>query len=139
MTTIALTAAAVAWAAQQEGATFDDVSRPPGRLSVEITSPYYDECYKRVGVSLDGIERKKDVQEYCISQGWIDVRKRGKLGVFEKDPEGRYVLERLTGAVNAYFKTNTPPARSHETQLAAISAAEAKRRRKAAKRMQEAL
>lgn len=144
---IALTAAAIAAAAMAHGApsVIDDVrapepTTPPDRLSVDRASPFFNECYRRVGVRLNGIERLGDVQEYCMSEGWIDVRRRnGKK--FAVGPGGEYLLTRLTGDVVAYFKDNRPtraaaPAyrqQSPESAKAALDAAAAKRARRAAK------
>jgi hypothetical protein len=90
-------------------------------------------------VRLNGFERQGDVQEYCVPEGWIEGRVRDGKGRFKIDGDGRYVLQRLTGSVLAYFKDGRPtkpihtPARDPATDTAAISAAEAKRRRKAEK------
>ena len=145
---IALSAAAVAMAAVGHGAalaadatdSFAKTMRglaPPDRLSVDRSSPHFDDCYRRVRVWLDGVERQGDVQEYCLSEGWIDVRKRGKGGKFMTNGDGTYALERLFGRVEATFRpvpTSTPSARqSEESKQAALDAAAAKRARKAAK------
>ena len=146
MAGLALTAAAVAAAAMAHGApmTIDEVrgpDGPPDRLSVDENSPFFDLIYKRVGVRLNGIERQGDVQEYCVSEGWIDVRRRGSKG-FLKDREGNWMLVRLHGTVLAYIKDGRPtraaaPAyqkQSPEAAQAALDAAAAKRARRAAKR-----
>ena len=46
----------------------------PDRLSVNPKSPYYDEALleRGVGVRFKG-EEKTNVEEYCISEGWIRV------------------------------------------------------------------
>lgn len=118
---------------------------PPDHLSVDRDSPYYDECYKRIGVRLDGIERRGDVQEYCMSEGWILVRDRNAIGKFKIDNQGRYMFTKLFGAVVAYWKDNRPTRRfvpnytqPPEAAKAALSAAEAKRQRKAAKALRDA-
>ncbi len=149
MAGLALTAAAVAAAAMAHGAplTIDEVrdddprpTSPPDRLSVDRDSPFFDECYKRVGVRLNGIERLGDVQEYCVSEGWIDVRRwNGKR--FMTGPGGEYLLTRLHGTVLAYFKDGRPTRsapsayqkQSPEAAQARIDAAAAKRARRAAK------
>lgn len=146
---LALTAAAVAAAAMAHGAplTIDEVraddprpANPPDRLSVDRDSPFFDECYKRVGVRLNGVERLGDVQEYCVSEGWIDVRRRNGRK-FAVGPGGEYLLSRLPGDVVAYFKDNRPtrataPAyrqQTPESAKAALDAAAAKRARRAEK------
>ena len=46
----------------------------PDRLSVNPKSPYYDEDLLEhdVGVRFKG-EEKTNVEEYCISEGWVRV------------------------------------------------------------------
>lgn len=146
MAGLALTAAAVAAAAMAHGApmTIDEVRGPdrvPDRLSVDTDSPFFDPIYKRIGVRLNGIERLGDVQEYCMSEGWIDVRRRNGRK-FMTGPGGEYLLTRLHGDVLAYLKDGRPTRvtapvyqkQSPEAAQAAIDAAAAKRARRAAKR-----
>jgi hypothetical protein len=73
---------------------------PPDRLSNDPRSPYYDEeVLKRdVGVRFKGIE-KTNVEEYCVSEGWVRVA-AGK----GKDRHGNPLTIKLTGAVEPYFK-----------------------------------
>jgi hypothetical protein len=145
---ISLTAAAVALSALGHGAALaadatDGLNKtlnrftPPDRLSVDRNSPHYDDCYRRVRVWLNDVERMGDVQEYCVSEGWIDVRKRGAGGKFMTNGDGTYALERLTGTVEVAFKpTPKPVERDHQSEeqaRAALDAAAAKRARKAAK------
>lgn len=137
--TIALTAAAIAVEAQFLGARFDDPALPD-RLSVERTSPFFDHCYRDVGLLFDGIERVGDVQEYCISEGWIDIRTRNTKGKFRLDSNGVYVLDRLEGRVEPFWKRprrqflpgRFAPAAAEAAKVA-LDAAEAKRARKAEK------
>ncbi len=53
-----------------------DTSSPrlPDRLSTNPKSPYYDEALltRGVGIKFDGQE-KTNVEEYCVSEGWIRV------------------------------------------------------------------
>ena len=73
---------------------------PPDRLSTDPRSPYFDaEVLKRdVGVRFKGVE-KTNVEEYCVSEGWIRVE-AGKT----KDRYGNPLTIKLTGLVEAYFK-----------------------------------
>ncbi len=73
---------------------------PPDRLSNNPQSPYYDaEVLKRdVGVRFKGVE-KTNVDEYCISEGWVRVE-AGKA----KDRFGNPLTIKLTGTVEAYFR-----------------------------------
>ena len=72
----------------------------PDRLSVDPNSPYYNaEILSRdVGIRFKGIE-KTNVEEYCISEGWVRVE-AGK----EKDRYGNPLTIKLTGKVEPYFK-----------------------------------
>jgi len=56
----------------------------PDRLSLDPRSPYFDSdiLEKGVGIRFNGQERT-NVQEYCISEGWIKVpagRSRDRYG-----------------------------------------------------------
>ena len=48
---------------------------PPDRLSVDPASPFHDEAAlaRGVGIRFRGVERR-DVEEYCVSEGWIWAR-----------------------------------------------------------------
>jgi len=74
---------------------------PPDRLSNDPRSPYFDaEVLKRdIGVRFKGIE-KTNVEEYCVSEGWIRVP-AGKA----KDRHGNPLTIKLTGKVEPYFKS----------------------------------
>jgi len=76
---------------------------PPDRLCNDPRSPYYDaEVLKRdVGVRFKGVE-KTNVEEYCVSEGWIRVA-AGKA----KDRHGNPLTIKLAGAVEPYFKDAT--------------------------------
>ena len=73
---------------------------PPDRLSVDPSSPYHDaEALQRgVGVRFKG-EEKTNVEEYCISEGWIRVQ-AGKA----KDRRGQPLTIKLKGPVEVYLK-----------------------------------
>ena len=73
---------------------------PPDRLSVDPDSPYYDEAVlaRGIGIRFDGKE-KTNVEEYCVSEGWIRVE-AGKA----KDRFGNPLTIKLTGKVEPYFK-----------------------------------
>jgi len=74
---------------------------PPDRLSNDPRSPYFDaEVLKRdIGVRFKGVE-KTNVEEYCVSEGWIRVP-AGKA----KDRHGNPLTIKLTGKVEPYFKS----------------------------------
>jgi hypothetical protein len=73
---------------------------PPDRLSTDPRSPHYVvSAHERgIGISFNGKERT-DVDEYCISEGWIRVA-AGKT----VDRKGKPLLIKLKGRVTAYFR-----------------------------------
>jgi Protein of unknown function (DUF3297) len=83
----------------------DVPASPPDRLSTNPASPYYDEAVlaRDVGIRFKGVE-KTNVEEYCISEGWIRVA-AGKA----KDRFGNPLTIKLSGAVEAYFRTKDEP------------------------------
>jgi hypothetical protein len=74
--------------------------KPPDRLSNDPRSPFFDaEVLKRdIGVRFKGVE-KNNVEEYCVSEGWVRVA-AGKA----KDRHGNPLTIKLTGTVEPYFK-----------------------------------
>ena len=79
-----------------------DTSSPPlpDRLSTNPKSPYYDEALltRGVGIKFDGQE-KTNVEEYCVSEGWIRVAV-GKT----VDRKGNPLTIKLTGKVEPYLE-----------------------------------
>lgn len=77
---------------------------PPDRLSVDPKSPHYDEAAlaRDVGIRFNGVE-KTNVEEYCISEGWIRVA-AGKA----VDRKGRPITVKLKGVVEPFFKNPSP-------------------------------
>jgi len=73
---------------------------PPDRLSTNPRSPHFDmELLQRgIGIRFKGRERK-DVEEYCISEGWIRVA-AGKT----RDRHGQPLTIKLSGEVEAWFE-----------------------------------
>ncbi len=78
----------------------------PDRLSTNPASPHYDEEVLRrdVGIRFNGID-KTNVEEYCISEGWIRVA-AGKT----RDRKGNPLTIKLKGKVEAYYRDTPPPA-----------------------------
>jgi hypothetical protein len=72
----------------------------PDRLSVNPNSPHYDEAVlqRDVGIRFNGAE-KTNVEEYCVSEGWIRVA-AGKA----VDRKGNPLTILLKGKVEPYFK-----------------------------------
>jgi len=73
---------------------------PPDRLSNDPRSAHFDaEVLKRdVGIRFNGAE-KTNVEEYCVSEGWIRVA-AGKA----KDRNGNPLTIKVKGTVEPYFK-----------------------------------
>jgi hypothetical protein len=78
---------------------------PPDRLSVDPKSPHYVESVlvRGIGIRFKGQERH-DVDEYCISEGWVRVPAGKALDRF-----GRPLLIKLSGAVEAYYLDDPAP------------------------------
>jgi len=72
---------------------------PPDRLCNDPRSPHYDETAmnRGIGVRFNGTERR-DVEEYCISEGWIRVAAGRAL-----DRRGQPLTVKLRGTVEPYF------------------------------------
>ena len=72
---------------------------PPDRLSVDPSSPFYDEATlaRGIGVRFRGVERR-DVEEYCVSEQWIRAAAGKAL-----DRRGQPLVIKMTGAVEPYF------------------------------------
>jgi hypothetical protein len=77
-------------------------TRPPlpDRLSVDPRSPHHDAAVVEhdIGICFNAKERH-DVEEYCLSEGWIKVP-AGKT----VDRKGKPLLVKLTGKVEAFYR-----------------------------------
>ncbi len=73
---------------------------PPDHLSNDPDSKFFHEpsLERGIGVRFNGAE-KTNVEEYCISEGWIKVAV-GKT----TDRHGKPLLMKLKGQVEVYFK-----------------------------------
>jgi len=71
----------------------------PDRLSCNPSSTYHvEEIFKHnIGIRLNGKERT-DVEEYCISEGWVKIASPKSL-----DRRGQPLLIKLKGTVEAYY------------------------------------
>ena len=78
----------------------------PDRLSVDPRSPHHVAAIFEhdVGIRFNGKERF-DVEEYCISEGWIRVPV-GKT----VDRKGKPLTVKLKGTVEAFLKPAAPQA-----------------------------
>ncbi|MEN9788360.1 MAG: hypothetical protein RLZZ473_424 [Pseudomonadota bacterium] len=72
----------------------------PDRLSVNPRSPHYDATLleRSIGIRLSGVEYT-NVEEYCISEGWIRVALGKTL-----DRKGQPLTVQRKGTVEPFFK-----------------------------------
>lgn len=72
----------------------------PDRLSTNPRSPHHVAALleREIGIRLNGKERF-DVEEYCISEGWVKVP-AGKT----RDRRGQPLMITLKGQVEAFFR-----------------------------------
>ena len=73
---------------------------PPDRLSNNPKSPHFDAAVleRGIGIKFRGAE-KTNVEEYCISEGWIRVAV-GKT----MDRHGQPLTMKMAGEVQPYFR-----------------------------------
>ena len=72
----------------------------PDRLSNDPRSPFYNAeiLAREVGIRFKGVE-KNNVEEYCVSEGWVRVTAGAS-----KDRFGNPLTIKLTGQVEPYFR-----------------------------------
>ena len=72
----------------------------PDRLSTNPRNPFFDaEPLRRgIGILLNG-EEKHNVDEYCVSEGWIRIAVGKSV-----DRKGNPMTIKLTGTVEPFFK-----------------------------------
>jgi hypothetical protein len=77
-----------------------DKTQLPDRLSLDPRSPHFDQSIleKGVGIRFNGKE-KTNVEEYCVSEGWIKVAAGRSL-----DRYGRPMMLTLKGTVEPYIE-----------------------------------
>ena len=71
-------------------------------VSTDKKSPHYlpPEITSNIGVTFNGKERKADVCEFCVSEGWIRVHTmRNGRPVLER---GKILLTKLRGEVKVF-------------------------------------
>ena len=74
---------------------------PPDRLSNDPRSRFYDEAAleRGIGIRFNGVERT-NVEEYCISEGWVRVPVGKAL-----DRRGQPMTMKVNGAVEAWYRS----------------------------------
>ena len=80
----------------------DTPARPdlPDHLSIDPRSPYYHESVLQhsIGIRFNDKERT-DVEEYCLSEGWIKVPAGKTL-----DRRGNPLLIKLKGKLDIFYR-----------------------------------
>lgn len=73
---------------------------PPDRLSTNPRSPFFDQplLERGIGIRFKG-QQRHDVEEYCLSEGWIRVALGKKV-----DRHGNPLTLKLSGEVEAWFE-----------------------------------
>ena len=73
---------------------------PPDRLCNDPRSPFFnaDALGRGIGIRFKGRERH-DVEEYCVSEGWVRVALGKKV-----DRHGRPLTIKLSGEVEPWFE-----------------------------------
>ena len=72
----------------------------PDRLALDPRSPFHDAALleRGIGIRFNGVERT-NVEEYCISEGWIKVA-AGRA----RDRRGQPMTMKLRGKVEPYLQ-----------------------------------
>jgi hypothetical protein len=80
---------------------------PPDRLAIHPHSPHFDQARlaRGIGIRFKGVERT-NVEEYCISEGWVRVQAGRTL-----DRRGNPLTLKLSGPVEAWYQDlgDSPP------------------------------
>jgi len=74
---------------------------PPDRLSINPSSPWYNEevLARDVGVRFKGVDRS-NIEEYCVSEGWVRMTAGNA-----RDRYGNPMTIKVSGEVEPYFRT----------------------------------
>jgi hypothetical protein len=86
----------------ENGAMTDSTEHPPlpDRLSADPRSPHHvKEIFQHdIGIRFNGKDRD-DVEEYCISEGWVKVPAGKTL-----DRKGQPLMLKLKGKVEPFYR-----------------------------------
>ena len=74
---------------------------PPDRISADPKSPFHDAALleRGIGIRFKGVE-KTNVDEYCVSEGWVRVVVGATL-----DRKGNPMTMKLKGDVEPYLES----------------------------------
>ena len=72
----------------------------PDHLSVDPRSPHFhkDVLQHAIGIRFNGVE-KTNVEEYCVSEGWVRIPTGGK----SKDRFGNPMTVKVSGKVEPFY------------------------------------
>jgi hypothetical protein len=72
----------------------------PDRLSIDPRSPFFNQAVldHHIGIRFNGVE-KTNVEEYCISEGWVRLPSGGK----SRDRYGNPMTVKVSGKVEAFY------------------------------------
>ena len=75
----------------------------PDRLAVDPESPFYNEAVleRGVGIRFKG-QDKTNVEEYCVSEGWVRLAVGKTL-----DRKGKQLTIKYSGTVEPYWREPT--------------------------------
>lgn len=95
----------------------EETSELPDRLSLDPRSPHFNEDILKqgVGIRFNGAE-KTNVEEYCISEGWIKVA-AGR----SRDRFGNPMTLKLKGKVEPYIEPANGGAQRPDGEVGAAS------------------
>ena len=72
----------------------------PDRLSVDPDSPFHDAELLQRGIGIrDKGEEKTNVEEYCVSEGWVRLAVGNRV-----DRRGKALTIKMQGPVEPYIK-----------------------------------
>lgn len=77
-----------------------DADVPPDRLAINPNSPFFDRDKLARGIGIRFKDKPRtDVEEYCVSEGWIRVQAGKSL-----DRNGNPMTIKLSGPVEAWYE-----------------------------------
>jgi hypothetical protein len=81
------------------------MDNPPDHLCSNPRSKFYDEAAlaRGIGVRFNG-EEKNNVEEYCVSEGWVRLAVGKAL-----DRRGNAITLKHSGVVEPYFRDTAAP------------------------------
>ncbi|CAN5225666.1 hypothetical protein BH09PSE3_BH09PSE3_10770 [soil metagenome] len=93
---------------------------PPDRLAINPSSPFHDAdlLARGIGVRFKDSERT-DVDEYCISEGWIRVSLGKKV-----DRKGNPLTIKLTGPIEVWYLDVDKSAKEADAETAGADTSE---------------